>query len=79
MRKRSLLVVNMLAIGAVALGMSTLVGPGKAIEQSDQNALREGDLVFQHTGGEQGRATCHRISMDACGYPVQAPWAVDGP
>ena len=56
MRKRSLLVVNMLAIGAVALGINTLVGPGKAIEQTDQNALREGDLVFQHTGGEQGRA-----------------------
>ena len=56
MQKRSLLVVNMLAFGAVALGLSTLVGVGKAPDQADLNALREGDILFQHTGGEQGRA-----------------------
>ena len=56
MRKRSLLVVNMLAIGALALGINTLVGGGNAPEQSDLKALREGDLLFQNTGGEQGRA-----------------------
>ncbi len=56
MHKGSLLVVNMLAIGAVALGINTLVGGGKAPEGSDLKALCEGDLVFQHTGGEQGRA-----------------------
>jgi len=52
---RSLLLVNMLAIGAVALGLNTLVG-GNAPEQAHLKTLREGDLVFQHTGGEQGRA-----------------------
>ncbi len=56
MKKRALLLVNVLAIGAVALGINTLVGGGNVVEQSDLMVLREGDLVFQHTGGEQGRA-----------------------
>jgi hypothetical protein len=56
MRKRSLLLVNMFAIGAVALALNTLVGGGYRPDRTDLNALREGDLVFQHTGGEQGRA-----------------------
>ncbi len=56
MKKRALLLVNVLVIGAVALGINTLVGGGNVVEQSDLKVLREGDLVFQHTGGEQGRA-----------------------
>ncbi|HRH69697.1 MAG TPA: YiiX family permuted papain-like enzyme [Flavobacteriales bacterium] len=56
MKKRSLLVVNMLAFGAAAWGINTLVAGGSGLEQSDLKLLQEGDIVFQHTGGEQGRA-----------------------
>ncbi len=56
MRKRSLVVVTLFATGALALGISTFVGGGKLGDQVGREALREGDIVFQHTGGEQGRA-----------------------
>lgn len=54
MRKRTLLFINLAVVAGVAFGIRSLtVSP---IDPGDTDALREGDIVFQQTGGEQGRA-----------------------
>lgn len=56
MRKRSLLLLNLLVLAGTAFGLWSLRHDGPTLSQPQLDALREGDIVFQHTGGEQGRA-----------------------
>jgi hypothetical protein len=56
MRKRSLILLTLLVAAGAAFGLWSLSHDGPALSKTQQDALREGDIVFQQTGGEQGRA-----------------------
>ncbi|MBL7950903.1 MAG: peptidoglycan peptidase [Flavobacteriales bacterium] len=56
MPKRSLLLLNLLVLAGTAFGLWSLSHDGSSLSKTQNDALREGDIVFQQTGGEQGRA-----------------------
>ncbi|MBX2972098.1 MAG: peptidoglycan peptidase [Flavobacteriales bacterium] len=56
MRKRSLLLLNLILVAGTALGIRALTGSGSPLPKQTNDLLRDGDIVFQKTGGEQGRA-----------------------
>lgn len=56
MRMRTLLLVNVLVVCGLGWGINGLLWDGRPADQSDPKPLQEGDILFQQTGGEQGRA-----------------------
>ncbi|MCB0766030.1 MAG: peptidoglycan peptidase [Flavobacteriales bacterium] len=56
MRKRSLLLFGLAAITGTVLGIRELTSHAAHSVVSPTAALRDGDILFQQTGGEQGRA-----------------------
>lgn len=56
MHKRSLLLLNLLVLAGTAFGLWSLKHGGPTLSPTEKAALHEGDIVFQQTGGEQGRA-----------------------
>lgn len=56
MRRRSLLLTNLLLIAGTAVGIHALSGPSRSLPTQAVDQLRDGDIVFQQTGGEQGHA-----------------------
>ena len=56
MPKRSLLLLNLLVLAGTTFGLWSLCHDGTSLSKAKNDALREGDIVFQQTGGEQGQA-----------------------
>lgn len=56
MHRRSLLLTNLLLIAGTVVGIHVLSGPSRPLPEQILEQLRDRDIVFQQTGGEQGRA-----------------------
>ncbi len=56
MRKRGLLGLNLALVGGSLLAVRTLLPEPIQLPTERTRQLRDGDIVFQQTGGEQGRA-----------------------
>lgn len=56
MRKRTLLFLNLVLIVGTLVAVGTLKPAPLQLAKDRTSVLRDGDIVFQQTGGEQGRA-----------------------
>lgn len=55
MRKRTLLLLNLVLAAGTVLGIRSLTRSAEPLPPQGLSVLRDGDILFQRTGGEQGR------------------------